>query len=593
MPSDLKSKVSTNTGWSSGVSAWLKKEVAERREAIGGIDNMWLLLSDVTDLNPVCAGTYTLEAPLKYEDLTQVALDMAKDFPRYKQRLTSRGRRWHGARFEEDPQFKIENHVRATILPEPAGKKELDDLVAKFIAKEWDLNRPLWEILLVENYHDEEGAKSAMITRAHHTLADGQGFVLSQMHMTSYYDELQDKVSKGVRKLQAARTGKLRPSQLSRSLRKLDGFTEHRVTAPLMQLFMILFYWIASLFLAITSFFRSTYQGFHQAFFFLLTSWRAEKVTVDYPGTRVKEREYSNSKTFSMVDVRLCQQAFSGARPGGFFSKLEQSTPISYGRAAHVTLNDVICSVMADIVGEELEAKEERGMGLRGWRKTLKRVLPSPIGFFIPISVRKPGDWSMRNLSTGSIVYLSPSEELSPSITNSELYSHIQQCRRELSLLKHSLWPRILFDLTQLTGQAPVIYPFPYTLTPEYFFGFIRNVVRDWVTIPLTNFFLESMPVILTNVPGPTRPLTIGNGPGPGVKVLKWTALPPQAGKGTIAIGILSYAGGISISVAADKVPGSEGVARRLCEKFEERFDIYVTKAKNALNASDESGDSE
>jgi len=586
MPSDLKSKHLSQKGWTGGVGAWLRKEITERRETIGGIDNMWLLLSDVSDFNPVCAGTYTFEAPLKYADLVQTALDMANDFPRYKQRLTSRGRRWHGARFEADPDFKIENHVHATILPAPAGKKELDDLVSKFIAKDWDLNKPLWEMLLVENYHDDDGAQSAFITRAHHTLADGQGFLLSQMHMTSYFQELQERVNKGVRKLHAARTGTLRPSQLNRSLRKLDVFVDNRATAPLMRLFMILFYWILSLVLALSSFFWSTVQGVHQAFFFLLTSWRAEKVTADYSGPRVKEREFSSSKTFSMADVRLCQQAFSGPKPSGLFSKIEQSSPISYGRAAHVTLNDIICSVMADVVGEELDAKEERGMGLRGWRKALKKILPSPMGFFIPISVRKPGDWSMRNLSTGSLVYLNRSEELTPSITNRELYSHIHRCHRELSLLKHSLWPRILFDLGQLTGQMPVIYPFPFTLTPEYWFGFIRNIVRDWITVPLIHFVLESMPVILTNVPGPTQPLTIS-----GIKVLKWTALPPQAGKGTLAIGIISYAGGISISVAADKVPGSEGVARRLCEKFDERFGVYVTKAKSVLD--DDSGDSE
>jgi len=96
-----------------------------------------------------------------------------------------------------------------------------------------------------------------------------------------------------------------------------------------------------------------------------------------------------------------------------------------------------------------------------------------------------------------------------------------------------------------------------------------------------------------------------------GSKVIKWTALPPQAGKGisiiphaclilfdksinlgNIGIGILSYAGGISISIAADKVPGSEGVARRICERFEERFSLYVTRAKALLDA-EESGDSE
>ncbi|THH13443.1 hypothetical protein EUX98_g9724, partial [Antrodiella citrinella] len=95
-------------------------------------------------------------------------------FPKYGQRVTSVGRKFHGARFEDDPYFDVNNHVRTIRLPEPAGKAELDELMGDFIAQDWDLSRPLWEMALVENYRDEEGAKCAIISRGHHTLADGQ-----------------------------------------------------------------------------------------------------------------------------------------------------------------------------------------------------------------------------------------------------------------------------------------------------------------------------------------------------------------------------------------------------------------------------------
>ena len=54
-------------------------------------------------------------------------------------------------------------------------------------------------------------------------------------------------------------------------------------------------------------------------------------------------------------------------------------------------------------------------------------------------------------------------------------------------------------------------------------------------------------------------------------------------------MGIISYAGGMSISIAADCVPassnsvGSEGVARRICERFETRFEEYVSAAREVL----------
>lgn len=52
-------------------------------------------------------------------------------------------------------------------------------------------------------------------------------------------------------------------------------------------------------------------------------------------------------------------------------------------------------------------------------------------------------------------------------------------------------------------------------------------------------------------------------------------------------MGIISYAGNISISVAADLVPASQGVCQRICERFEERFELYVDRAKEVLSRED------
>ena len=62
------------------------------------------------------------------------------------------------------------------------------------MAEGWDLSRPLWDMMLVDNYHDENGAVCAVVARGyviasghsflsanrlhrhrHHTLSDGQG----------------------------------------------------------------------------------------------------------------------------------------------------------------------------------------------------------------------------------------------------------------------------------------------------------------------------------------------------------------------------------------------------------------------------------
>jgi len=53
------------------------------------------------------------------------------------------------------------------------------------------------------------------------------------------------------------------------------------------------------------------------------------------------------------------------------------------------------------------------------------------------------------------------------------------------------------------------------------------------------------------------------------------------------AVGIITYDGTISITVAIDKVPGFEKVADRICADFEQRFELYLEAAEAALEHED------
>ncbi|KAH8079407.1 wax ester synthase-like acyl-CoA acyltransferase domain-containing protein [Cristinia sonorae] len=561
---------------------WIERELDERRQTIGGIDNLFLLLTDATDFNPVCACMYTLKGKLSLVDLRHAVSRLQYKYPKYCQRVTSVGRKFHGVRFEDDPDFDINNHVSTVRLPEPAGKRELDDLMGQFIARDWDLTKPLWEMVLVENYNDEEGAECAIISRGHHTLADGQGFVISQLYMTSYHEELMQAMSKGASFMREHRRARIVPSKVHPLLRPLDRFANpahHVFLAPLIHLSLLSLFWTAYAWTFGFSLVLSAYQASIQMLMFALTCWRVDMLTgsqAPYTSTRVKSREFSRSKTVSLDDVRLCQQAFSGKWPGSAVNE-----PGGRSKVGHVTVNDVMCAVVADVCGEEVERRirREKEPGIRGTVKAaLRRVLPSPIGFFIPISIRRPGDFSMRNLSTASLVYLHPSPPPSPRTAPAQaLHSHIHAARSSLSLLKHSLLPTFFFYLTQLTaGQAPVLWPLPFLMVKGSW-----NVAREWVIMPLVNGVMQSFAVLLTNVPGPAKKRVTLEG----VEVLTWTALPPQSGKGTVGMGIISYANGLCISIAADRVPSpeGEGVARRICERFERRFEEYVAVAREVV----------
>lgn len=57
-----------------------------------------------------------------------------------------------------------------------------------------------------------------------------------------------------------------------------------------------------------------------------------------------------------------------------------------------------------------------------------------------------------------------------------------------------------------------------------------------------------AVPAILTNIPGPPESAELA-----GSTILRWTALPPQGAKGTVAVGIITYNGSVSVTIAVDK----------------------------------------
>lgn len=144
------SKLSNQPGWAGGMARrllthghWVEEHVEEewtlRRDAIGGIDNMWILLSSVAHFNPVCTATFVLRGKVEPKQLEKVIERQVEIFPRYKQVLRNTGRRFHGSTFENDPNWDVKRHISTTSLPGAAGNRELDELVSQWRTATADL----------------------------------------------------------------------------------------------------------------------------------------------------------------------------------------------------------------------------------------------------------------------------------------------------------------------------------------------------------------------------------------------------------------------------------------------------------------------
>lgn len=71
----------------------------------------------------------------------------------------------------DDPDFRIERHVRVAALAEPGDRRQLLRLAERLTAQVLDRDHPLWEIWFVEGV--DGGKRVGLVHKSHHTLTDG------------------------------------------------------------------------------------------------------------------------------------------------------------------------------------------------------------------------------------------------------------------------------------------------------------------------------------------------------------------------------------------------------------------------------------
>lgn len=107
---------------------------------------------------------------LDHDRLIQVISERIDLVPRYRQ-IPRRMPAGLGAPvWIDDTSFDLSRHVRRSALPKPGGKDALHELVGRLIARRLDLDRPLWELYLIEGLDD---GSSALLFKAHQALVDG------------------------------------------------------------------------------------------------------------------------------------------------------------------------------------------------------------------------------------------------------------------------------------------------------------------------------------------------------------------------------------------------------------------------------------
>jgi WS/DGAT/MGAT family acyltransferase len=95
-------------------------------------------------------------------------------FPRLRHRVQPAPANLSAPTWVDDPNFDLRFHVRHIAVPKPGTMRQLLDIASLIACDPFDRTRPLWQFVIIDGLR---GGKSALITKLHHTIIDGEGGV--------------------------------------------------------------------------------------------------------------------------------------------------------------------------------------------------------------------------------------------------------------------------------------------------------------------------------------------------------------------------------------------------------------------------------
>ena len=117
----------------------------------------------------IVMGVVLTKKPLDFERVRKIYNERIVSFDRFHQRVVERGFPLATPHWQDMPNFSIDQHLHHIALSAPHDEATLVKLVNDLASMPLDHSLPLWQAYVVD---DVEGG-SALITRAHHCMADG------------------------------------------------------------------------------------------------------------------------------------------------------------------------------------------------------------------------------------------------------------------------------------------------------------------------------------------------------------------------------------------------------------------------------------
>jgi WS/DGAT/MGAT family acyltransferase len=135
-------------------------------------------MEDPTNLMMV-TGVLLFDGRLDQRRLRAVVEERLLAFPRFLQRIEEPPFGVGTPSWVPDNRFDLDYHLRRVALPEPGDKRTLEGFVSEVMSTPLDFTKPLWQMVVVEH-----AGGSALVSRIHHSIADGIALVRVLLSLT-------------------------------------------------------------------------------------------------------------------------------------------------------------------------------------------------------------------------------------------------------------------------------------------------------------------------------------------------------------------------------------------------------------------------
>jgi WS/DGAT/MGAT family acyltransferase len=409
--------------------------------------------------------------------------------PRYRQRLVFPLFNLAHPTLEDDPAFKLENHVQRRRLPEGISEAgAVDEIVRYNNSRMLDRSRPLWCMTLFEGMP----GRSLVLFEMHHCLVDGvSGFEM--------FNRLMDFTPNP--ELAEAASVDFKPAA------SLPGIGETYVRA----LRDLIVEQLDSAASAASGFIRDPMGGIRQAQE-LFNSMRVLTESIQRPavatpwntGVVTQERRVAWLK-FPFDDFRAMRNSFGG------------------------TINDLVLTLLSEAAGRYLKH--------HGW------PTDGNLRIGCPVNVRRPGEQITLENRVSILLPMMPARPM-------DITERLQLIVAETKRQKEAGLPFIVEQMTNANVLPPALAAAMGRAAAQQMEAsvqFIRAI--DWKPSPRGPYVpVTGINCMATNVPGPQAPWYLA-----GHEVTEWVCAIPLAGNLGLGAVITSYNQQLFISLTAER----------------------------------------